>query len=145
MNRRAVVCVCLLLVVFALVGCSSKGPGTPLGPTPEPTSTAPGAAGGTRIANGLYDMPDGTVQAVGMLAHSDLEGGFWQVVFDVETGKTIVVIANSADFESQLKALEGKLVSVKGTRLDGVSTRNAGPEMKMSSIEEMTDTGGPAE
>jgi hypothetical protein len=79
----------------------------------------------------------------------DLEGGFWAVSGGTEAegnvGETVAVIANGAEFEDELKPLEGKQVLVTGTRLEGASIRMAGPEIEMTAVEEMSDTPGAAE
>lgn len=72
-------------------------------------ASAGAAAGSTRLATGLYDMSDGTVQAVGTLERS---------------------------------RLEGKVVMAIGKRQEGASTRTAGPEMAVDTVEEISDTGG---
>lgn len=131
-----------LLLAFALVGCAAE-PETPdssLPPVDNSTS-------GMRLANGLYDLEDGSRQAVGTLAYIDLEGGFWAITgaLGAEPDAVTVVIANGADLESELKPLEGKTVFAVGTKAEGVSTRMAGPEMNVDRIEEISDTPGVAE
>jgi hypothetical protein len=90
------------------------------------------------VAPGLYDQTDGTVVAVGVLEHSDLEGGFWAIYRPAEPSsaptQTVAVIANGAALESTLAPLAGRLVSAKGTRVDGASTRMAGPEIDVTEI-----------
>lgn len=135
----------LTLVVVAMVavllsGCAASQSNPRQQPLP---------AAGTRIAPGLYDMPDGTVQAVGTLEHSDLEGGFWKIIggtaSEGNAGVTVVVIANGDDLASELRSLEGKTVMAVGKRQQGASIRMAGPEMVAEKIEELPDTGGPAQ
>lgn len=98
------------------------------------------------LAFGLNELEDGTVQAVGILKYSDLEGGFWMITGapGQPEDKAIAVIANSADFEDQIKALEGKSVLAEGKKLDGASVRMAGPEIEITSIKEISDTVDPA-
>lgn len=126
------------LIALALVGCSSPA---------EPDNGAAGDDGsaGLRLANGLYDLEDGTVQALGTLERIDLEGGFYAITGSPEGEGNIAVIANADAFADELEALTGKTVSVIGTRFDGVSTRMAGPEIVVQSIEEISDTPGAAE
>lgn len=116
------------------------------GAEPAPVDTP---ATGSRLAPGLYDLADGTVQAVGTLEYTDLEGGFWKIVGGTESegnlGETVAVIANGDKFEDTLKGLEGKTVLATGTRLDGASIRQAGPEIEITEIVELSDTGGAAE
>jgi hypothetical protein len=123
-----------LTLVFALVlamaGCSADdGTETP------GESTDNGAAGGTRLAYGLYDLEDGTVQAVGRLEWVDLEGGFWALVGGDGTGTTIAVIQNADQFTDSIEELEGRDVVVTGVRFDGASIRMAGPEIIIDSID----------
>ena len=143
--------VLVALLTLALVGCASAPQGTSgLEPEPVPQeSPAGGAASGSRLAAGLYDMDDGSVQAVGTLVLSDLEGGFWAVMggprAEDNTGAVIAVIANGDAMTEELSQLEGRTVLVLGRRLDGASVRMAGPEIEATSVEELSDTGGAAE
>ena len=135
-----------LTLAFALVGCASSPGNEPVtGSTPPADG---GAASGSRLAPGLYDLEDGTVQAVGTVEFRDLEGGFWAVIGGTEAegdaGKTIAVIANGADYAQQLEDLKGLSVIVTGTRLEGASIRMAGPEIKATSVVAASEA-GPAE
>ena len=132
----------------ALAGCGAGAQDA----TPAPsTSSPPGgaAAGSTKMAPGLYDLEDGTAQAVGTAEYRDLEGGFWAVIGGTEAegdvGKVVAVIANGDDYAQQLKELQGLSVIVIGTRLDGASTRMAGPEITATSVVAASDAAGPAE
>lgn len=134
-------------LAFALVGCATP-PEPQRGAEPEPVPQESPAAG-IRLAPGLYDLADGTVQAIGTLERSDLEGGFWAVVGGTEAegdvGKVVAVIANGDAFAEELTALEGRTVDVLGKRVEGASIRMAGPEIEATSIQEISDTPGPAE
>lgn len=133
----------------ALAGCGAGAADEP--PATSASSTPGGGpAGGAKIAPGLYDLEDGTVQAVGTAEHRDLEGGFWVVVGGAEAegdvGKTVAVIANGDDLARQFKELEGLSVIVTGIRLEGPSIRMAGPEIKATSVVAASDAPpGPAE
>ena len=134
-----------LVLAFALVGCATS-------PEPGTGSTPPvdgGGASGSRLAPGLYDLEDGTVQALGTLEYRDLEGGLWAIVGGTESegnlGEVVAVVANPDEFADQLEALKGKTVLVTGTRSEGVSVRMAGPEVVVTAIEEISDTPGAAE
>ena len=132
----------------ALAGCGAGAANEP--PAPSASSTPGGAAAGsTKMAPGLYDLEDGTAQAVGTVEYRDLEGGFWAVIGGTEAegdvGKVVAVIANGGDYAQQLKELEGLSVIVMGTRLDGASTRMAGPEITATSVVAASDAAGPAE
>lgn len=145
----------ILALVFSalLVGCS---------PTPDPPAEPPATgsqdpsappsdspAAGLRLAPGLYELEDGTAQAVGTLEYRDLEGGFWAVIggtaAEGNEGEVVAVIANGSEFQDELKQLEGDQVTVTGRKLDGASIRMAGPEIEMVSVEGMSDTPGIAE
>ncbi len=119
---------------------------TPPGPVPtraeSPTQTPDGGsappAAGSQLAPGLYELEDGSAQAVGTLEWRDVEGGFWVITGGTEAegnvGVTVAVVANGQEFQSQLKPLEGKQVLVTGKTLDGASIRMAGPEIEIESV-----------
>ena len=136
-----------VLLVVSLAGCGSPDDGSPDADS-EPPASDGGASGGTQLAPGLYDLADGTVQAVGTLEWRDLEGGFWVITGGTEaegtTGETVAVIANGDELAATLEALEGLTVSAIGTRFEGASIRMAGPEIIVETIEEISGT-GPAE
>lgn len=140
------------LLAVAVVGCTVGGEtDTPAVSDPGTAEPQPGAGddiAGMRLANGLYDLEDGTVQAIGTLSYVDLEGGFWAVtgVPGVEGGEddVIAVIANGADLTESLESLKGKTVSVLGTRLEGASVRMAGPEIEATTVEEIDELIDPA-
>lgn len=141
----------LAIALFTVIasGCSPAAQ-DPSAPSDEQPIEQPGdASTGSRLAFGLYDLEDGTVQAIGTLEWVDLEGGFWAIKGGTEAegdaGKIVAVIGDVGSLDAELKALEGKTVQVKGTRLEGVSVRMAGPEIAVSSVEEISDTPGPAE
>jgi len=139
----------LLLAAFALAAVSVACAASPTPDTPPPGAVPTDPAGGTRLAPGLYDMPGGTVQAIGTLEHRDLEGGFWAVIDGTgaggEQGTVVAVIANADEFVDETRQLEGLAVVVEGTRLDGASIRIAGPEIEATRIMAATDTSDPAE
>jgi hypothetical protein len=114
----------------------------------EATPPDENGASGMRPAPGLYDLEDGSVQAVGTLEWVDLEGGFWAVTdgtAEGDEGGNVAVIANADEFGDELSTLEGRTVSITGERFDGMSIRMAGPEIVVETIEEMSDTPGAAE
>ena len=153
MSTRIVALLVLAAVIAtlpaALAGCAAGATGEP--PAPAASSTPGGGpADGTKMAPGLYDLEDGTAQAVGTVEYRDLEGGFWAVIGGTEAegdvGKVVAVIANGGDFAQQLKELEGLSAIVTGTRLEGASTRMAGPEIAATSVVAASDAPpGPAE
>ncbi len=148
-TRLAIILVAILTAGLALSGCAAQPTAPPVEVQPEPAPDMPGEAAGLRLAPGLYEMEDGTVQAVGTLEYSDLEGGFWVITGGTESegnvGTVVAVIANGQEFESQLKEIEGSAVFATGTKLDGASIRMAGPEIEIDKIEAFSDTPGIAE
>lgn len=151
-SLRLAALVAAVVAAASLAGCGS-GSSVPEGPVSAPIESptaqpAPPAAG-SQLAPGLYQLKDGTSQAVGVLEWQDLEGGFWLVTggtaAEGNVGSTVAVIANGDKYEDQLKGLEGRSVVVTGRALEGASIRMAGPEIEMVSIEEMDRTSGAAE
>jgi hypothetical protein len=141
MNRTATVIVPVLALVIALAvaGCAGT----------ETTTTAPqpaldGPSTGTRVAPGLYDLADGTSEAVGTLQWVDLEGGFWAVIGGTEAtgdvGTTVAVIANAGKDDPAYVELDGAVVRVVGAKVTGASVRMAGPEIEAQSISGISDT-----
>lgn len=124
------------------IGGGPSQPGAPGGAAGQDGGSA---AGGSRLAAGLYDLPNGVVQAVGTLRYLDIEGGTWAITRSTDSDEAIAVVANAIDLEGYLKKLSGKTVMAKGVRLDGASIRMAGPEIEISDISEVSDTGGTAE
>ena len=126
MSKRSASLLVLAVVIAtlpaALAGCGAGA--TDESPAPSASSTPGGApAGGTKMAPGLYDLEDGTAQAVGTVEYRDLEGGFWAVVGGTEAegdvGKVVAVIVNGDDFAAQFKELEGLSVDRDGHQTRG--------------------------
>jgi hypothetical protein len=144
MRRRLAIISCLVILAATMVACAPAQ--EPPVDTPAP---ATGDPAGTKLAPGLYDMPDGTVQAIGTLEYRDLEGGFWAVidgtVAEGDEGSVAAVIANADEFSDETQRLNGLAVIVIGNRLDGASIRMAGPEIEAISITKASDTIDPAE
>lgn len=139
MSRSATVisAILALLVALAVAGCGAS----------QTTTTAPpdpGPATGSRLAPGLYDLADGTAEAVGTLQWRDLEGGFWAVIGGTEAtgdvGTTVAVIVNAAKDDPAYVPLAGSTVRVVGERVSGASVRMAGPEIRATSISALSDT-----
>lgn len=149
MRSRSTLAIISIVIVMALAGCAAEQAAEPTPPEPSVETPTDPAAGGTRLAFGLYDLEDGTVQGVGTLEYVELEGGFWALVGGTAAegteGETVAVIANSKEFEDRLKPLSGKTVMITGKRLDGASVRMAGPEVEITDVQEISDTPGPAE
>ena len=151
LTRMAALIVFAGLIATLPAALAARGAGAQDAAPAPSASSAPGgsAAGGTKMAPGLFDLEDGTTQAVGTVEYRDLEGGFWAVIGGTEAegdvGKVVAVIANGDDYAQQLKELEGLSVIVMGTRLEGASTRMAGPEITATSVVAASDAAGPAE
>lgn len=145
MTARTIAILLAVLLVFSLAACAPMDDGDT---AVEPPASDGAAGGSTQLAPGLYDLADGTVQAVGTLEWSDLEGGFWVITggtaAEGNVGETVAVIANGSDLESTLEPLEGLAVVANGTRFEGASIRMAGPEIIVETIEEISGA-GPAE
>lgn len=145
MHTRILTALLALSLAFVPVACSSA-----VEPD-EGTSGTPGEGPGMEIglAPGLYDLEDGTAQAIGTLEWVDLEGGFWALTggtaAEGDEGTTVAVIANGDELQDTLAPLEGRQVSIIGERFEGASIRMAGPEIVAETVEEMSDTPGAAE
>jgi hypothetical protein len=143
-TRKLLIALALALVfALAIAGCAADD-GVPAdvgSETPGEATDGGDAAGGTQLAFGLYDLEDGTVQAVGRLEWVDLEGGFWALVGGDDGAAAIAVIQNADEFLDTIEALEGRDVIVTGTRFDGASIRMAGPEIIIDSIDEIAAAG----
>ncbi len=144
-----------LAVGAAVSGCAARtepvvAPSTGDQPAQAPAGDPTGGpAAGMKLAPGLYDQPDGTVQAIGTLEYRDIEGGTWVILdgtlAEGDVGSVAAVIANADELKAQLEPLKGLAVIANGTRVKGASVRMAGPEISVTSISGATDTPGPAE
>lgn len=136
----------LIAAAVLLPACGSPG-GAGASPTPSPGASQPasGAAGGTRLAPGLYDLEDGTVQAVGTVEYRDLEGGFWAVVGGTQAegdeGAIVAVIANGDEFADAFRAGEGMSFVIDGERTGEASIRMAGPEITATRVTPAAEAG----
>ncbi|MDF1542380.1 MAG: hypothetical protein RQ731_03600 [Anaerosomatales bacterium] len=140
----------VLAILFALSLAAVLGACSPADDPNGEDSALPDdpGAGELRLAPGLYDLADGSVQAIGTLEWVDLEGGFWALTDGTSAGDeggNVAVIANGDELQATLEPLEGLQVSVIGERFDGASIRMAGPEIVAETVEAMSDTPGAAE
>ena len=160
----AAVATAAVLLAALLAACggsaSPSGEGTSLPPAPPaesgspPTSAPPTPPEGSdspsssKLAPGLYDMEDGSVQAVGTVEYREVEGGFWAVVGGTEaegdTGAIVAVVVNGDAFADEFKKNEGLSFIVEGRRVEGASTRMAGPEIEAKKVT-LAGEAGPAE
>lgn len=139
MHRSISACATLALAIL-IAGCAApSSPVTP-GPTGSPT---PGGA--TVPAPGLQRPAAGPAVAFGWVVREDLEGGFWALedrppTSSVSRPKVVVVLLPGAVTEAGIARLAGSYARATGTVTGGVSTRMAGPEMKVDSISAAQDT-----
>jgi hypothetical protein len=152
MIGRIVSALLALALAGSLVACSPAGTTKPAetpGSTPATSAPPSNGAAGTRLAPGLYELADGSAQALGTLEYRNLEGGVWVIVGGTEAtgdvGKTVAVIANAGELTARLDELKGTTVIATGKKLDGASIRMAGPEIAVTSIEKVDDTVDPAQ
>ncbi len=135
---------------LAMSGCGGSESSDVASPAPTDTASLPagGAAGGTKLAPGLYDLEDGTVQAVGTVEYRDLEGGFWAVVGGTQAegdeGEVVAVIVNGDEFADEFRANEGMSFVIDGERAGEASIRMAGPEITATGVT-LAAEGGPAD
>jgi hypothetical protein len=148
MTRRVLIAALSVAAAMALTlaGCSAARTEVDKGTVAPPASDAAGGPAGMRLASGYYQQEDGTVLALGTLEWRDIEGGFWCIVGGTEAtgdlGKTLAVIPDVAKADAAYAALAGKTVQVTAKPIEGASIRNAGPEIAVIKIEEVTDAGG---
>lgn len=148
-----IILVVLVVLVLTLFGCANGGDTPDLGTAPAATGSeapgsgeAPPSSGETSAMlapPGLYDQPDGSVQAFGTLAYRDLEGGFWAVVDTVipeeaDAAAVVAVIVPDDDIAGSLESYRGEIVSIIGD-LQDMSIYQAGPVIEGRSVEVVTD------
>lgn len=137
--HRALALMMIAVVSLTLWSCGSA----------DSTTTASASVQPALVRPGLYELAGGRVRALGVLAYRDLEGGFWAVI-DASPGlpvapdvHVVAVVTNAADLTSvDFEALEGHLVAVEGTLLDGATIRMAGPELDADSVTAVTTGAG---
>lgn len=139
---RKLLLVGMALMLVALAGCGQKSDGTE--GTGETTVTDESPTLGMVAPPGIYDLPAGTTQALGILVYRDLEGGFWAVAKtavpeQAETAETVAVIVASQEVAATLESLRGEYVSVIGVRSDGPSIYMAGPVIEAQTVERVSD------
>jgi hypothetical protein len=125
-RRSGFVTVATLAILLAvggttLVGCDA---GPPTGP----------------VKAGYKAGSLGSAEVVGYLSRSDLEGGFWAVyglptTSSVAPPKVLAVLLPGSVDEGGIAALDGRYVWAAGRVSGGASTRMAGPEILVDSID----------
>ncbi len=166
MRTKTIMAVFLLLALLpaVLVGCSDdgdtaapsttvpatsgngSGPGTDTTSSPDMSTPSPPSTEPVKDP-GFYDLDDATVEAVGIFAYRDLEGGFWAVVDTADPNEAadadvLAVFGPSSAMPGPVKSYEGKYVSVVGEP-KGASVYQAGPFVEVTSIRILAAT--PAE
>jgi len=137
---RALFMIPVLAAVLAVsvfgVRCT-PAPRDPGGTTAPGTST-PGPA--VQPRSSYSQRADGTVEAIGFVGRSDLEGGFW-ALYDNPIGPSsasqprILAVLLAGDVtESAIAALDGAHVTLTGRPQPGASVRMAGPEVRVDTI-----------
>lgn len=129
------------LMFAALAALSATGCASEDGRVVEPVETSTAAP--ARL--GLYELEDGTTQALGMLTYKDLEGGFWAVVDTViaeeaDEAPVVAVILTDSDLAATMESYRYQYVSVVGAKQDEMSTYQAGPIIQATSIEVVEET-----
>jgi len=147
MIARIVTAFAIAAVAMAPAACARQP--EPDSPPPAQAPSNDDATSDLRLAPGLYDLQDGTVQAAGTLDYVDLEGGFWAVIGGTQSegdqGEIVAVIVNADEFPDQTAQGRGRAVLVEGRRVEGASIRMAGPEIEATSIILSSDSPGIAE
>lgn len=138
--RAKEVAAVVLLVALALAGCSGARDEGDKKPETSTTDQSPQLS--TVAPPGIYDLPDGTTQAVGILTHRDLEGGFWAVVNTsvpegAASAQIVAVVVPPQGID--LQSMSGRFVSVRGKRQEGPSIYQAGPVIDAASVEVVTE------
>lgn len=132
--RLRTLLVVAVLIALPLAGCANGGSGQG---KKESTTTDQSPALESVAPPGIYDLPDGTTQAIGVLTHRDLEGGFWAVVKttlpeEAATAEIVAVIVPPQGLD--LQPMEGQFVSVIGKRNEGPSIYMAGPVLNAETV-----------
>lgn len=145
MARIRLFVVLALMTALALGGCSSPEPGQgPAGESEETSPTDEGPSFEMVAPPGIYDLPGGETQALGILTYRDLEGGFWAVArtaipAEAATAELVAVVLPAEGLEVDLQTMNGEYVSVVGMRDDGPSIYMAGPIIRARAVEIVTD------
>lgn len=145
MGRTRILGVAVLLMALVLAGCtSSETPDEPREESGETSPTDEGPVFEMVAPPGIYEMPGGETQALGILTYRDLEGGFWAVVNtavpeEAATADVVAVIVPDDDIAPLMESNIGKYVSVVGNLEDGANIYMAGPVIEGKSIEVVSD------
>lgn len=144
MKRMRFFLIAAVLMGVALAGCGTSSPEEPGESSEEASPTDEAPAFEMVAPPGIYEMPGGDTQALGILTYRDLEGGFWAVVNtavpeEAATAAVVAVIVPDDDIAPLMEPNRGKYVSVLGKREDGANLFMAGPVIEGKSIEVVSD------
>lgn len=144
--RIRIVVLCMLAAAVALGGCASEPESQPRddiqsGPSEEDTVTDEAPSLGQVAPPGLYQLPDGSLQALGILSFRDVEGGIWVVARtgvpeEASTAPIVAVVKLEDDLAVDLQTMNGNYVSVRGKADDDSA---AGPMIEATSVEFVSD------
>lgn len=133
-----------LLAVALLAGCTSGNDGNDT--TGEQQPPADDSPSFEMVAPpGIYSMPNGTTQALGILTYRDLEGGFWAVVKtavpeEAATAEVVAVVSPVGEgLDVDLQTMNGEYVSVVGLLNEDPSIYMAGPVIEAQTVEVVRD------
>lgn len=149
MRRTPLLLGAILLFTVAtlgLGGCGSDGRDGADGASDGAASPGKDLPGLEMVAPpGIYDLPGGETQVLGILTYRDLEGGFWAVADAADpsqaaTAELVAVIVPDGEIAADMGTYEGRYVSVIGSREDGPNIYQAGVVVEGRSIEVVSDT-----
>lgn len=138
MSNRWIVAALVLVLAVTLVACGRDAGVKPEPVVEEPIGTDGGPSSTMLAGPGIYETDEG-VQVLGTLKYVDLEGGYWVLVDNTPSGGggNVAVLVGAEDLGVDLKAIEGRYCGADGSRLEGASIRNAGPEVQVTKIYEI--------
>lgn len=147
MVRVKLLLIGVLLVALTLTGCAAADDEPADGePQESEEETVPDETPslGMVAPPGIYELPNGDTQALGILTFRDLEGGFWAVVDtavpeEAATAAIVAVILPDDDIAADMQTYNGQYVSVVGNREDEPNIYQAGPIIEGKSIEVVSD------
>jgi hypothetical protein len=136
--RTAFVLPVLAVLAVSLIAAACTVAPPEAGDPSVPGTSKPGRPVPPR--SNYSELPDGTVEAVGYVGRSDLEGGFW-ALYDRPQGppsaiqpRIVAVLLPGDVGEPAIAAMDGSRVTVTGRAQQGASVRMAGPEVRVDTI-----------
>ena len=145
MERVRFLLIAVLMLALALSGCAAADSDGSSDGAEEPPPSEESPSLEMVAPPGIYDLPGGDSQALGILTYRDLEGGFWAVANtaipeEAATADIVAVVLPAEGLEVDLQTMNGEYVSVVGTRSDGPSIYMAGPIIEAKTVEVVSDT-----